>query len=376
MYLGNKTKQPAVEPEQTAPPITKQGGMEFYGSPVVPSGVTLPEEMPDEISRILASIDVTALPVNKTVKDVLKEMHERALLRVNSTAKDPNELLSSVKKVNSINDLSAEDRKRLSDFIAAAANEKPQEKTPEIISESLKGIKPSTNETVGFSTPQELFKHVHEKTQEYLVNKSVSDIKTTDEESGSVTGDSGEQPAKNVSADIPQGMTHCPNCNCLLTFDPVEVSKENRKAFLLSVISGKPYTETTSVFGGAVSVTFRALSSDEKDAMSMIMHHATRMTEISPSTAYTLIDRFLFVLVLQSVVIDGKERHFNRLDVADKPAEEILPVFNERFNEVSSVILSGELLQWLVQHASLFSLRCRRLAVLSDVADFWKPIQE
>lgn len=57
----------------------------------------------------------------------------------------------------------------------------------------------------------------------------------------------------------------CRNCNHVADKDPIEVTEEDKKAFVLMMITGKPFVKQYDLLNGAVQVIFRSLSRVELD---------------------------------------------------------------------------------------------------------------
>jgi hypothetical protein len=159
-----------------------------------------------------------------------------------------------------------------------------------------------------------------------------------------------------------------------LYLDPLEVTEEQKTAFMRSVIHNQPYTETLKLFGGNIGVTLNALTTAEQDYLASITEHVSNREDISTRDRYDFYLRSFLVMAMSNLMIGEKNYSFKRVTV-DADVESGLNKLLDRYTEVSDKISSGELLTLLCTEAVKFNYRHRRLVSMGLNPDFWGPIQ-
>lgn len=97
------------------------------------------------------------------------------------------------------------------------------------------------------------------------------------------------------------------------------LTDQQKQEFLDALLSDTPYTQTYSIFKGAVSVTFKTLNTAELDAASeAVMIQSDRVPYSSISALTGAHMRFVLALAIQEIKFEGPEgiriKHFNSVD--------------------------------------------------------------
>jgi len=118
------------------------------------------------------------------------------------------------------------------------------------------------------------------------------------------TAKEGESSPPPPPAEEPPAPKFCPSCGWDLKREPVAVSEEDKEAFLASLLGGKPFRKTYSLFGGRVSATFRAPRPHEFDLVRQQCFLEQDRKEINWDFEY--FDRFSrYCLAVQLVRVES-----------------------------------------------------------------------
>lgn len=192
----------------------------------------------------------------------------------------------------------------------------------------------------------------------------------------------------------------CPNCGWIVgNRDVTPVGKEDKDAFLVQVLSGKPFFKTFQLLDGKVSITFRSLYQQEADLISLQrgVDQQKRRSDTLNDSVETLL-RYHAALQLQRLVLgeqvlqlpqdlqqwrqllpdafpSGWDVPLRYAPRADRPPEQIpdTPIWHITRHVLHEVLQDSEILIRLVRKCDLqFNQILKRLEDNATRPDFWK----
>ena len=177
------------------------------------------------------------------------------------------------------------------------------------------------------------------------------------------------------------GPLFCKNCNQDIDKDPIEVTDDDKKGFLAMMVGGAQFAKEYPLFGGKVTVVFRALSHAELDMAVTQGGHDTRDGKVPNSPDFfRVVQNYEMALALRQIRTQDSS-------VVDFPAIEDVEVDLPELGEPQQTKLKeyGPHVFEQIGSASMFRLvsaiyarfytLTRRMEANSFNADFWTGIE-
>lgn len=192
-------------------------------------------------------------------------------------------------------------------------------------------------------------------------------------------------------------LTHCPHCSWdLATPDIPEPPHSDKMAFLHCMIGDKPYAKEVPLFGGAVTVVFRTLTTREIDQVYK-QAFSDRQDGKLPNELdyYERLNRYRLMLQLQAFrsegaggfhkdLPDGYSKGTNthatgfwltaEQEAELTPGQTALPQIEEWM--VDEVLKSENVFRTVNNACSQFNRLVAKMEAMADNSDFWKPTGE
>jgi len=390
MLLHQKNKPQPVELPATLPPaaaVEEPEGFTYSGTGIIQSGVYAVETFSDDVRELVQKLDTSKLVLNDNYGKVIEEIQKEILANIATKEIDMEAI--PVKKINSLAELSVEDRKLLASFLGEQklkyeANQEAQRRENE--------------PTMSFDSPAELFKHVGQKLHaanapQAIKNEAENAVKiehTTGAETATVAAvapqvtaksqpviaSAGEPPSAPPSELAPFAkFGNCPHCNIPLSVDPAEVTAEHKKQFLYSVIHGQPYEETIYLFNDAVKLKVRALNTAEADYLEAVIDKVSLRPELSTKEKFDFYLRAYLAFSIINLDIGKRQYSYSPLNL-NGTVDEAVDLVVARCQALVEAVENAELLKLLCSETTKMQFRHKRLVALGLDADFWKPIQQ
>ncbi len=186
--------------------------------------------------------------------------------------------------------------------------------------------------------------------------------------------------------------TECPHCKWPLDQPDVpEPEYVDKMAFTQALLGGKPWAKSYEIFGGQATVTYRALTIREIDAVYAQVYR-DRDAGKTPTDAdfYELVNRYRMFLQLQSLrsrgssgmdcdLPDGLSPDSNPTatgfwwDKALQPDDTPLPLVQSHI--VENVLKTEALFRVINMTCRQFNRTAAKMEAMADNSDFWKPTE-
>jgi hypothetical protein len=272
-----------------------------------------------------------------------------------------------------IKDLSEEKRKELIDFInqtndisAAAAKRATGNDPLDYSTEELERINPQV-----FKKPV-----IIDDLGDAPANKPPPPDKK--EEKASPAMDAGLLSANAVN--------NCPHCGWDVNkSELVEIAENDKFDFVQSILGGKRFKKVYEIFGGALRITFRTLTTAESDmAYKQIILDAQNdvQSKIIGDTSFYWKTLMAYRCIMAVEKIDSSQgvTEIPPISEIEADAEKASDLRNTKvaalFDDMVEQIMPTELMRNTVTHIyTEFQSLCEKLQVMAESKDFWNAIQ-
>jgi hypothetical protein len=377
-----RSKQAEATAAQEVEPQTQseeQDGLVTFGDAIIPSGQHTINELPAEVQNLVSQIDFSDLAINEDYQAILAKMQQETLLNMATKGVDIKSI--PTRKVTSISQLSPDEQKLLRTVLGQAKSEEDNKSQP------------GTEDNVMlFSSPEELFKHVGQQLAKANAANAVDATNTTETsaepprqatvlfapkaaENTRQAQNAAVEPVASSSKPIPPStMSRCPHCDLSLFLDPSEYTEGQKSNFIMSVVSGQPYTDTIELFGGNIQLTLKALSITEMDYLDAASTNIAEKSELSVKDRYDFYLRSFLAFSLTRLKTGSKVYEYPAIKCT-AVIDDIINNVLERCEQLTSAITSADLFKLMCNEAAKFQYKHRRLVAMGLNSDFWKPIQ-
>jgi hypothetical protein len=376
LFRSKQAEAPAAQEVEPQTQPEEQEGLVTFGDAIIPAGQYTINELPAEVQNLVSQIDFSDLSLNEGYQAILSKMQQETLLNMATKGVDVNAI--PTRKVTSISQLSPDEQKLLRTVLGQVKSEEDNKPQPV-----------TDDDVMHFSSPAEMFKHVRQRLAAANAVSETDEAEATVEPPKQATvlfapkATENTQQAQNAAVEPlassskplpPSTMSRCPHCDLSLFLDPAEYTEDQKNNFLMSVISGQPYTDTVELFGGNIQLTLKALSITETDYLDAASTNITEKTELSVKDKYDFYLRSFLAFSLTKLKTGSKVYEYPAIKCT-AVIDDIINNVLERCEQLTSAITSADLFKLMCNEAAKFQFKHRRLVSMGLNSDFWKPIQ-
>jgi hypothetical protein len=178
------------------------------------------------------------------------------------------------------------------------------------------------------------------------------------------------------------GITNCPHCNWDLSLtDGIEITDQDKYAYLAATLGGQPYKREVQLFGGMAKIIFKSLTVEESDLAAAQLNQDAFKGEIEysmniPGPALNRMYQYRMIMSLQHVtrptnVVDCSH-NIHEVEYDKEEAQTPLKAYQDWMHE--KVLTSESFRNAVLQQYILFQRVVDKMEAHTDQPDFWKGI--